>query len=130
MKHTRHHTALASLALGALLAFGAQAQEAAKMDHATHAAESASAPAASPSSAEATQVMTEGEVLRVNLSAGKASIRHGAITNLNMPAMSMVFSFRDPADLTQLKEGDKVRFHVEREQNGAMVITRIEVSAQ
>ncbi|QIL79612.1 copper-binding protein [Diaphorobacter sp. HDW4A] len=121
-------TTIAALLLGALSAFNAQAQEPAKMDHAGHDMSHASEPAAAPS-ADSTQVMTDGEVLRVNLAAGKVSIRHAAIANLNMPAMSMVFALKNPAELTKLKEGDKVRFHVERE-TGALLITQIEVVAQ
>ena len=135
MKHkTQRSTALhiAAIALVAGLAFNSQAQDAAKMDHAghdmSHAAEPAPAAAPQPA-AESTQVMTDGEVIRINLVAGKVSIQLAAITTLNMPAMSMVFSLKNPADLTKLKDGDKVRFHVERE-NGALLITQIEVAAQ
>ncbi len=135
----RSRISLAAIALASLtLALGASAQEAMKMDHADHAMHSmapasdaaASAPAADASAAPgSTEAMTDGEILRVNLSAGKASIRHGAITNLNMPAMSMVFAFKNPEDLKKLKEGDKVRFHVERE-NGALVVTKIDVTTE
>lgn len=110
--------------LCALLAFGAQAQEStttSTTDHSAH-----HAPATATAGDTDTQVMTHGEVLRVNLATGKVSIRHDAITNLNMPAMSMVFSLKDPSRLTGLKEGDKVRFHVERDK-GALQITQIEV---
>ncbi|QIL72493.1 copper-binding protein [Diaphorobacter sp. HDW4B] len=137
MKHNTQRSTAFHIAAGALvasLAFNAQAQDAAKMDHAghdmSHAAEPTPAPAAAQQpAAESTQVMTDGEVIRINLMAGKVSIKHAAITNLNMPAMSMVFSLKNPADLTKLKDGDKVRFHVERE-NGALLITQIEVAAQ
>ena len=129
MKHnTQRSTAfhIAAIALFASLAFNAQAQDAAKMDHAGHDMSHAAEPAAAASATDNAQVMTDGEVIRINLAAGKVSIKHAAIANLNMPAMSMVFSLKNPADLTKLKEGDKVRFHVERE-NGAMLITQIEV---
>ncbi|MBF5004608.1 copper-binding protein [Diaphorobacter caeni] len=121
-------TTVASLLMSALFAVSAQAQAQAPAatDHAGHDMSHASEPAAAAPTADSAQVMTDGEVLRVNLAAGKVSIRHAAIANLNMPAMSMVFTPKNPTDLTKLKEGDKVRFHVERE-NGAMLITQIEV---
>lgn len=70
------------------------------------------------------QDMAEGEVRRVDTSAGKITIRHGEIKNLDMPPMTMVFTVAEPALLEKLKAGDKVRFEVEM-QSGKMVITRI-----
>jgi len=69
--------------------------------------------------------MTEGEVRRIDKDAGKLTLRHGPIQNLEMPAMSMVFKVADPKMLDQLKEGDKVRFAAERS-GGVITVTRIE----
>ncbi len=52
----------------------------------------------------------EAEVRRVDLAAGKISLKHGEIKNLDMPPMSMVFQVQDPALLQQVKTGDKIRF--------------------
>lgn len=68
--------------------------------------------------------MTEGEVRRIDAGAGKVTIKHGEIKNLDMPPMTMVFTMAEPSMLTNLKVGDKVRFVVEQ-QNGKMVITQI-----
>ena len=68
--------------------------------------------------------MTEGEVRRIDTGAGKVTIKHGEIKNLDMPPMTMVFTVAQPAMLSDLKVGDKVRFVVEQ-QNGKMVITHI-----
>ncbi len=73
--------------------------------------------------------MTEGEVRRIDLAAGKLTIRHGAIVNLDMPAMTMSFRVKDPAMLKELKVGDKIRF-VAESVNGAALVTRIEPLAQ
>ncbi len=59
----------------------------------------------------------EGEIRRIDKEAGKITIRHGPIAELDMPAMSMVFRPVDPALLDQLKTGDKVRFTT-RHENG------------
>jgi len=69
--------------------------------------------------------MTEGEVRRIDKDAGKLTLRHGPIQNLEMPAMSMVFKVADPKMLDQVKEGDKVRFAAERN-GGVITVTRIE----
>ena len=70
------------------------------------------------------QDMAEGEVRRIDSSAGKITIRHGEIKSLDMPPMTMVFTVAKPSLLENLKAGDKVRFEVEM-QSGKMVITRM-----
>ena len=80
--------------------------------------------AAAPSQA-ADAAFTEAEVRKVDKDAGKITLRHGPIANLDMPAMSMVFRAQDPAMLDKVKEGDKVRFKAEKIQ-GAFTVTRIE----
>jgi Cu(I)/Ag(I) efflux system periplasmic protein CusF len=70
-------------------------------------------------------VMSQGEVRKVDKDARKITIKHGDIKNLNMPAMTMVFQVKDPAMLDQVKQGDKIRFHAEQV-NGAMMVSRME----
>lgn len=70
---------------------------------------------------------TEAEVRKVDLAAGKITLKHGEIRNLDMPPMTMVFQARDPALLDGLKAGDKVRFTAERV-NGAFVLRGIEAA--
>jgi Cu(I)/Ag(I) efflux system periplasmic protein CusF len=69
--------------------------------------------------------MTEGEVRKVDAAAKKITIKHGAIKNLDMPPMSMVFEVRDAAMLEKVKTGDKVRFKAEKT-GGAIVVTDIQ----
>lgn len=54
--------------------------------------------------------LTEGEIKRVDLDAGKLTIKHGPIRNLDMPGMTMVFVAKDSTHLVNLKPGDKIRF--------------------
>lgn len=75
----------------------------------------------------ATNDMTEGEVRKVDTDAKKVTLKHGPITSLDMPAMTMVFQVKDAAMLATVKAGDKVRFSVEQQQ-GALVITAIEAA--
>ncbi len=57
---------------------------------------------------------TAGLVKKVDKAAGKVTIRHGPIVNLEMPKMTMIFRVRDPAMLDRLKEGDRILFVADR----------------
>jgi Cu(I)/Ag(I) efflux system protein CusF len=72
----------------------------------------------------AAALAVEGEVTKINDSAGKITLKHGPIENLDMGAMQMVFRVSDPAMLTAVKVGDKVIFEADRV-NGAITITKI-----
>jgi Cu/Ag efflux protein CusF len=56
----------------------------------------------------------QGEVRKVDKAAGKISLKHGEIKNLDMPPMSMVFQVQDPALLNKVKLGDKVLFTADK----------------
>lgn len=81
-------------------------------------------PAASAAT-PAREVMSEAEVRRVDLAAGTVTLRHGAIKNLDMPPMTMVFKVPEPSLLSSLKPGDRVRFHAELIQ-GVYTVLKIE----
>ena len=66
-----------------------------------------------------------GTVEKVDAASGRITIDHGAIPNLNMDAMTMVFRAADPAMLKQVKQGDKVRFSADRV-NGQITVTKIQ----
>ena len=66
-----------------------------------------------------------GEVRKVDRDNLKITIKHGEIKSFDMPAMTMVFTVKDPALLEAAKPGDKVRFGVARE-GGKFVVTAIE----
>ena len=69
--------------------------------------------------------MVSGMVEKVDAAAGKVTIDHGAIPNLNMDAMTMVFRVQDPALLQGVKEGNKVQFQADRV-NGQISVIRIQ----
>lgn len=71
--------------------------------------------------------MVDGEVKKIDKDAGKLTIKHGPLTNLDMPAMTMVFRVADPTMLEQVKAGDKIRFLAERK-NGAITVTKLEAA--
>ena len=70
--------------------------------------------------------LIDAEVRKVDGAAGKITLKHGDITNLDMPAMTMVFQVKDPATLGAFKAGDPVRFRAEKV-NGAYVASDIEL---
>ena len=68
--------------------------------------------------------MTDGEVRKVDKQAGKITLKHGEIKNLEMPGMTMVFQVKDPAMLDAVKPGDKVKFRAEK-LGSSIVVTEI-----
>jgi Cu/Ag efflux protein CusF len=60
------------------------------------------------------QALTDGEVRKIDKAQGKITLKHGAIENMDMPPMTMVFRVRDPKTLETLAVGDKVRFAVDK----------------
>lgn len=80
-------------------------------------------PSQAPSAAIAD--MSEGVVRKIDKDAGKITLKHGELKNLQMPAMSMVFRVKDPAMLEQVKVGDQVSFVAEKV-GGQFTLTRIE----
>jgi Cu(I)/Ag(I) efflux system periplasmic protein CusF len=71
--------------------------------------------------------MANGEVKKIDEAAGKVTLKHGPIKNLDMDedSMTMVFRVQDPAMLKQVKVGDKVQFEAERAPAG-ITITKMQ----
>lgn len=68
--------------------------------------------------------MAKGEVVKVDKSAGKVTLKHGPIKKLDMDGMTMVFRVADPAMLDKMKPGDKIEFEADRV-NGAITVTKV-----
>jgi Cu/Ag efflux protein CusF len=71
----------------------------------------------------AQEATASGEVRRVDAEAGKVTIKHGAISDLELPAMTLVYKAA-PAILKDIKPGDQVKFTAKR-QAGQYVVTKI-----
>ena len=70
--------------------------------------------------------MVDGQVTKVDASAGKITIKHGPLKKFDMDeGMTMVFRAADPAIFKAVKAGDKVKFVPERI-NGQFTVTKIE----
>src|SRR6266478_8022458 len=70
--------------------------------------------------------MVNGQVTKIDESAGKITLKHGPIKKLDMDeGMTMVFKAQDPAMLKSVKVGDKVKFEADRV-NGQFTVTKIQ----
>jgi Cu/Ag efflux protein CusF len=68
----------------------------------------------------------DGLITKIDQAAGKITIRHGPLKEFDMDdGHTMVFRAQDPAMLSSVKAGDKIKFDVERIQ-GQFTVTRIE----
>lgn len=66
-----------------------------------------------------------GEVRKIDKEAGKVTLKHGAIKNLDMPGMTMVFLVKEKALLDEVQLGDKVKFKAIAEV-GKLIVTAIQ----
>jgi Cu/Ag efflux protein CusF len=70
--------------------------------------------------------LADGQVIKIDQAAGKITIKHGPLKQFGMDeGMTMVYRAADPAMLTAVKPGDKIKFAPDRV-NGQFVITKIE----
>jgi Cu(I)/Ag(I) efflux system protein CusF len=81
--------------------------------------------AVSPAGVLAQTAMVDGQVTKIDQSAGKITIKHGPIKKLDMDGMTMVFRAQDPAMLKAVKAGDKIKFDADKI-NGQITVTKIE----
>lgn len=64
---------------------------------------------------------TKGVVKKVDAEAGKVTVIHEELKNLDMPAMTMVFRAGDEAILAKMQEGEQIEFVADRV-NGKLTI--------
>ncbi len=83
------------------------------------------APTVQVSQATPSEGLSEGVVRKIDTDAGKITLKHGPLVNLDMPAMTMVFKAQSPDILTGVKVGDAVKFRAEN-LKGALTVTKIE----
>jgi Cu/Ag efflux protein CusF len=79
-----------------------------------------------PQSVYAQADLIDGQVTKVDQSAGKITIKHGPAMRLGMEqGMTMVYKAQDPAMLKAVKAGDKIKFDADQV-NGQYTVTKIE----
>jgi Cu/Ag efflux protein CusF len=71
--------------------------------------------------------LPKGHIVAVDDRTGTIIIRHKGVRRFELPAQTCAFKVDDPALLTGLTAGDKIRFDLERV-NGRYVVTHIENS--
>jgi Cu/Ag efflux protein CusF len=70
--------------------------------------------------------MVDGQVIKIDESAGKITLKHGPLKKFDMEeGMSMVFRVQDPAMLKSVKVGDKVKFEADRI-NGQFTVIKMQ----
>ena len=80
--------------------------------------------AATGGSAALATEYTKGKVKKVDMKAGKVTIIHEELANLDMPAMTMVFRTVDPAMLEKMNPGDDIEFIADRVK-GKLTVTEL-----
>lgn len=83
--------------------------------HESHAMASAAAP------------FVDGVIKKVDKAAGKVTISHGPLVNLDMPAMTMVFRVKEAAWIDRMQPGEKIRF-VADSINGVLTVVGLEAA--
>lgn len=73
----------------------------------------------------ATKDMTNAEVRKIDKVAGKITLKHEDIKNLDMPGMTMVFQVTNKTMLDKVQVGDKIKFSADKLQ-GKFVVTEIQ----
>jgi Cu(I)/Ag(I) efflux system protein CusF len=87
-------------------------------DHPAH------SPASAPKQKRTAAALSEGQVRKIDKENQTITIRHGELTNLNMPPMTMAFRVKAASMLNGLKAGDKIRFKADKVA-GDLVVTQI-----
>ena len=67
----------------------------------------------------------DGVVRKIDKAGGKVTVAHGPLTNLNMPAMTMVFRVKDASWLDRMQVDGRIRF-VAGSIGGTLSIVRFE----
>ncbi len=79
-----------------------------------------------PNFALAQATMANGQVTKIDQSAGKITLKHGPLKSLGMDeGMTMVFRVQDPELLKGVKVGDKVKFEADKV-NGQFTVTKMQ----
>ena len=70
------------------------------------------------------QEYVKGEVVKVDAKQQKLTIKHEPLTNLDMPAMTMVFVVAEDGMIEKVKAGQAIEFTADRV-NGRITVTGI-----
>ncbi|AJK49962.1 copper-binding protein [Burkholderia plantarii] len=68
--------------------------------------------------------LADAVVRKVDPATGMVTLKHGALANIGMPAMTMAYKAGDAAMAKQVHAGDKVRVRIENV-NGTLTIVKL-----
>ena len=122
--HRCRNTNMCKLLVTSLLALAFASPVLARLKADDYAARHATTVASAPTE------MTEGEIRKVDKTAGTMTIRHGEIKNIGMPPMTMVFRAKSAALFDKVKVGDKVRFTAEQTTAGVLIVIDVQLASQ
>ena len=71
--------------------------------------------------------LIDGVVRKVDSKRAKVTLKHGEISQIDMPAMVMNYQVGEAVQLDGIRKGDKVRFAMDKV-NGKFVVTHIELA--
>ncbi|MBV9238972.1 MAG: copper-binding protein [Xanthobacteraceae bacterium] len=70
--------------------------------------------------------LVDGQVTKVDVAAGKITIKHGPFKKFDMDdPMTMIYPVQDPAMLKTVTPGDKIKFDADSV-NGQITVTKIQ----
>lgn len=93
-----------------------------------HLAAAVAATIAFSTAAYSQPAMVDGQVIKIDESASKITLKHGPIKKFDMDdGMTMVFRVQDAAMLKQVKVGDKVKFEADKI-NGQFTVIKMQKS--
>lgn len=70
-----------------------------------------------------------GVIKNLRVDQGKIKIQHGPVEKYGMPAMTMLFTARDPALLQGLTVGDEIGFNIDND-SGGFVVTHLTTASR
>jgi Cu/Ag efflux protein CusF len=73
----------------------------------------------------AQSALIDGQVTKIDQSAGKITLKHGPIKKFDMDGMTMVFRVQEPSMLKEVKVGDKVKFDTDKI-NGQFTVIKMQ----
>ncbi len=76
-----------------------------------------------PAAAASVLPQVKGEVRRLDTQTGKVTLKHGEISNLDMPPMTMVFQTSTPNLLQGLEVGQQVLFTADKVKGAYTVLS-------
>lgn len=70
-----------------------------------------------------------GQVVKINAEHGTVTLRHDPIAQFYLPASTTTFRYVDPKLITRVKDGDRVRFRVDRYDGDLRLVLMVPMSA-